>query len=73
MKKFSEFVNELDPQFFQGLTEGKDKEVKEEKKEDKKPEGGKKLPPWLMKGDKKEEKGGDDKKKNPFIKDKKEC
>lgn len=64
MKTFEEFVNELDPKFFEGL------ECKEEK-------GEKKLPPFMMK--KKEEKGEgkkDDskkeKKENPFLAKKKD-
>jgi hypothetical protein len=65
MKTFDEFVNEIDPTFFE------EKAEKAEKCEDK----GKKMPPWL-KGDKGEKKDGDkkdgEKKENPFMKKKKD-
>lgn len=71
MKSFEEFVNNIDPDFFESVAE---KEDKKEKKED----GGKKMPPWLKgKEDKAADKGDkkcEDKceKKNPFMKKKKD-
>ncbi len=71
MKTFSEFVNGLDPEFFEGFEKEEDKEEKDAPK-------GKKMPPWLAKkgkdkdedcDDEKEEKG--EKKENPFLKNKK--
>lgn len=75
MKTFSEFVNSIDPDFFESF-EKKEAEPKEKGKEEKK--DGKKMPPWLKgKGKDDCDDACDDKpsfkeKKNPFLKGKKD-
>lgn len=46
MKSFKEFVDSVDPKFFESMAE---KPEKKDKKDAKKEEGGKKLPPWMKK------------------------
>lgn len=52
MKSFKEFVDTVDPKFFESMAEKPaDKKDKKDagKKDAKKEEGGKKLPPWMKK------------------------